>query len=170
MIPAPSAKAKKPTPKETATGALLHAAGLTRDERTYMNRWPGVMGMSVLAADLHTASTREDAPSVLRMAAWEGQPRADLIGARRMAAAFLQEVATLYDADAQADLISAAGLYASEAQLFAQRWPRIQPEAKAKPDLDIARSQCSKASALVLEAVVLEKNAADLIEKTLRRK
>ena len=170
MIPAPSPKAKKPTPKETATAALLHAVGLARDERTYLNCWPGVMGMSVLAADLHTASTRDDAASVLRMAAWEGRPRADLIGARRLAVAFLQEVATLYDADVQSELISAAGLYASEAQLLAQRWPRIQTDAKGKPDLEIARGQCKKASELVLEAVVLEKNAAEMIEKALQKK
>jgi hypothetical protein len=170
MVPAPAPKDKKPTPLEIATAALSHVVGLARDERTYMNRWPGVMGMSVLAADLHTASTREDAPAVLRMAAWEGQPRLDLIGARRMAAAFIQEVAPLYDADAQAELISAAGLYASEAQLLAQRWPRIQPDARAKADLDLTRSQCKKASELILEAVVLEKNAAEIIEKALAKK
>ena len=163
-------QAKPPTPKEAATAALLHAIGLARDERTYMNRWPGVMGLSVLAADLHTASTREDAPSVLRMTAWEGRPRLDLIAARKLAAAFIQEVAALYDADTQSDLMSAAGLYASEAQLFAQRWPRIQPDAKAKPDLDTARAQCKQASELVLEAVVLEKNADDIIEKALTKK
>jgi hypothetical protein len=162
MVPGPIARRPR---ADIAAAALRRAVELARDERTDAIRWPGIMGLNVLAADLHTAWTKEDAPSVVRMAAWQTGPRQDVIGSRKQAAAFLQEIAPLFDPAVQGDLITASGLYASEAQLLAMRWPMIQASAKTPAELDAARANCKKASGLILEVAALEKQATDTIER-----
>jgi hypothetical protein len=112
----------KYTRAQMGTLALRNAVLTLSEVRARGTILPGVAGLQQLVSLVTIATGAGDADKLAAFAAWGEGPRKDLAGARRLAADFLDSMATLSPADQAALLQQASTLYRTEAEGLENSW------------------------------------------------
>lgn len=155
--------ATKYTRSQMGIMALRNGVATLSEVRARGTRWPGLAGLQQLASLVKIAAGAGDSARLSDFAVWSGAPRRDLAGARRLAADFLNLLATTSPTEQAMLLRQAATLYRTEADALETGWVDLTSVNLAK--LDEAMPAVNKDLELLNEAIAAEQQALGLLQR-----
>ncbi len=155
--------ATKYTRSQMGIMALRNGVATLSEVRARGTRWPGLAGLQQLASVVKIAVGARDTARLADFAAWSGEPRRDLAGARRLAADFLNMLAVMSPTEQAMLLRQAATLYRTEADALETGWVDLASVSLTK--LDEALPAVTKDLELLNEAIAAEQQALGLLQR-----